>query len=116
MIHNYADINECEENIAGCNQYCNNTEGSFFCSCFEGFILRNDSLTCVGMYIYKSSLILLLKLSNACNYDCFLDYNECEEESHGCERVCINDMGSFHCECRRGFFLMKDGKSCTRKL
>ena len=44
-----------------------------------------------------------------------LDYNECEEEPHGCEHVCVNDMGSYHCECRRGFFLSEDSKSCAGK-
>lgn len=43
------------------------------------------------------------------------DINECEVEDHGCEHMCINDPGSFHCVCKRGFFLNENGKTCDRK-
>lgn len=43
-----ADINECEEINGRCEQTCNNTEGSFVCSCDEGFTLSTDGKTCVG--------------------------------------------------------------------
>ena len=45
--HIHTDINECEEmNI--CQQVCTNTPGSAFCSCFDGFQLQPDGLTCIG--------------------------------------------------------------------
>ncbi|CAF4992830.1 unnamed protein product, partial [Rotaria sp. Silwood1] len=36
------DINECIENPNACHQYCLNTNGSFMCSCAEGFVLQSD--------------------------------------------------------------------------
>ena len=46
------DIDECSQGTAGCNQGCNNTEGSFICTCNEGFRLHHNNLTfCVGMYM-----------------------------------------------------------------
>ena len=39
------------------------------------------------------------------------DINECEDD-HGCSQVCINKIGSFHCECNSGFILLADGKQC----
>nr|XP_018667004.1 low-density lipoprotein receptor-related protein 4 isoform X1 [Ciona intestinalis] len=39
------DLNECNEE-ASCSQVCNNTIGSFVCSCLHGYILRPDSRTC----------------------------------------------------------------------
>lgn len=49
----YADIDECNEENGGCSQFCNNTYGSYFCSCFPGYNLINDSITCIGMLPLK---------------------------------------------------------------
>lgn len=40
------DIDECLEKRSGCEQLCQNTAGSFSCSCFPGFSLNNDNTTC----------------------------------------------------------------------
>jgi len=40
------DINECE--LGYCNQLCNNTAGSFICSCQDGYALGSDNRTCTG--------------------------------------------------------------------
>ena len=45
----YADINECNEKNGGCSQICNNTISGHFCSCFPGYSLTNDNITCIGM-------------------------------------------------------------------
>ena len=43
----------------------------------------------------------------------YSDINECEEEhNNNCTQICINQYGSFHCECRDGFMLQADGKHC----
>ena len=44
----FEDIDECALNISGCNQNCTNTIGSYFCSCYPGFEILNDTRTCVG--------------------------------------------------------------------
>ena len=38
--------------------------------------------------------------------------NECALNSHGCEQSCINTQGTYRCECRGGYRLSQDGKSC----
>ena len=44
------DIDECEEMTSGCQQKCTNTNGSFTCSCVEGYELNIDNKTCtIGM-------------------------------------------------------------------
>lgn len=43
------DINECA-GYNDCHQFCNNTIGSYFCSCWEGFHLETNNKTCAGMY------------------------------------------------------------------
>ena len=44
----YADIDECATNNGGCSEFadCNNTAGSFTCTCWDGLI--GDGVTCTG--------------------------------------------------------------------
>ena len=49
------DINECE--LGYCNHYCNNSVGSFTCSCQEGFALEDDDRTCVGKCIITNKSV-----------------------------------------------------------
>ena len=43
----------------------------------------------------------------------FLDIDECEETTDGCEQTCNNIEGSFECLCEDGYLLDVDGKQCT---
>ena len=43
----------------------------------------------------------------------FVDINECGENNGGCEYKCVNIPGSFRCECKNGYTLTEDLKSCT---
>ena len=47
MYYN-ADVDECLSSNGGCGQACTNTDGSFQCSCDEGYILAADNLECDG--------------------------------------------------------------------
>ena len=42
------DINECGQNNGGCDRFCNNTDGSFFCTCGDGYNLNEDGRQCDG--------------------------------------------------------------------
>ena len=44
------DINECAEN-GTCDQDCTNTDGSFMCSCYNGYELDESGRSCNGLYI-----------------------------------------------------------------
>ena len=41
------------------------------------------------------------------------DIDECLDQDHGCEDICVNAEGSFFCNCSDGFLLNIDGKACT---
>ena len=44
------DIDECSSNTSECNHYCNNTDGWYFCTCQDGFILGTDKHNCTGEF------------------------------------------------------------------
>ena len=44
----YLDMNACNRGTAGCSQICNNTLGSYICSCNSGYTLDADNHTCNG--------------------------------------------------------------------
>jgi len=31
------------------------------------------------------------------------DINECSQSTHGCSQVCVNDLGTYHCDCYNGY-------------
>ena len=47
-----ADINECSKDNGGCSHVCNNTDGSFCCSCRNGYELHSNGKSCIGRLSY----------------------------------------------------------------
>ena len=85
------DVDECTDGISGCSQICINTNGSYTCTCDNGYQLSNDNHTCN-------------------------DINECTIiHNGGCEQTCLNTNGSFACSCTSGYQLLSD-KFCTGKI
>lgn len=75
---NFIDINECHLNTSHCQYNCQNTEGSYICSCPAGFILNPDGYTC-------------------------RDMDECATGQNICQQTCINTEGSYKCACEKGY-------------
>ncbi|XP_073239913.1 laminin subunit alpha-4-like [Porites lutea] len=83
-----SDINECEQGTHNCNSnaVCNNTKGSYNCTCKPG---------------YKGN-----------GYNC-TDVDECKAaETHNCsfKAFCNNTEGAYNCTCKPGY--MGDGWNC----
>ncbi|CAI5446030.1 unnamed protein product [Caenorhabditis angaria] len=72
------DINECSKNPCASDANCSNLNGTFQCSCKQGY--RGDGFMCS-------------------------DINECQDNSHSCHphADCTNLPGSFECKCQGGF-------------
>ena len=85
-----ADIDECVADLTICSQVCDNTNGSFNCLCFDGYMLSEDGRTCG-------------------------DVNECEAGLHECQQLCVNTVGGFRCECNPGYELNDDNSTCSGK-
>ena len=62
-----SDVDECRKIISGviskggCQHKCNNTIGSYSCSCNEGFALAYDRRTCLGMAKTFTFILAFLK-------------------------------------------------------
>ncbi|XP_073231829.1 uncharacterized protein [Porites lutea] len=71
------DIDECDENIHQCNKNaaCNNTKGSYSCTCNTGF--HGDGYNCT---------------------------DKCQEIRCGTNATCTNTKGSLRCTCTTGFY------------
>ena len=45
------DIPNCAINDHNCSQICVEVEGSFNCSCYSGYELQDDGVTCTGTWL-----------------------------------------------------------------
>lgn len=67
------DIDECRSGAHSCQHICQNTPGSYGCSCFKGYKLKLDLRNCQGktwigcmLYVvYPTRLSILVELSYA---------------------------------------------------
>ncbi|XP_039540000.1 adhesion G protein-coupled receptor E1-like isoform X1 [Pimephales promelas] len=90
------DENECETpNRCGENAQCVNTNGSYYCTCDEGFRSNPPNFTAAT--------------AGQC-----VDINECTENTHTCstDRVCVNTIGSYICTCPKGYRGQRLDSSC----
>ena len=42
----------------------------------------------------------------------FTDVNECDRKLHECDQICINNIGSYRCQCKAGYYLHDNKKTC----
>ena len=73
-ILNFSDVDECSADTDNCTQNCENTDGSFTCSCNDGYTTTDNGITCDGYdfclhfemtlckWYYISQLIYIWKL------------------------------------------------------
>ncbi|XP_037361902.1 adhesion G protein-coupled receptor E5 isoform X2 [Talpa occidentalis] len=96
------DINECGPPLTvSCGRFadCQNTDGSYHCTCIPGY-----ELVAGGTTFRNES-------ENTCQ-----DVEECKQKPKICKSrsICVNTQGSYTCKCQPGFELNpKDPKLCT---
>ena len=44
-------MDECSADTDNCTQNCENTDGSFTCSCNDGYTTTDNGITCDGMIL-----------------------------------------------------------------
>uniref|UniRef100_A0A672RBS8 Thrombomodulin n=1 Tax=Sinocyclocheilus grahami TaxID=75366 RepID=A0A672RBS8_SINGR len=97
-----------------CEHYCNNTEGSYHCVCFQGYIQSVEDMHKCNMLCAESKCPADCDRNNKDQCDCpdgFLleekfcvDIDECD--SGYCDHACDNSPGGFQCSCDEGFVLL----------
>ncbi|VDI38553.1 Hypothetical predicted protein [Mytilus galloprovincialis] len=119
---NCSNINECEANV--CTQTCQDTVGSYTCSCYTGFKLNADKTSCSACVspFYGDNCAsqcscgpgaLRCDPSRGCvcnsawtGTDCDVDVNECVDTPGICQsddNTCVNEDGGYECSCRSGY-------------
>ena len=106
------------------------------CYCYSGYALDSNGLNCTGKKQYFDShltqkyIIMAMLFMNKQDdhfktftitymihyITVFLlssDINECNITTNPCEQYCINNNGSFVCECNDGYTLDVDGFTCN---
>lgn len=135
------DNNECEDKPCHWLAHCQNTYGSYSCTCFPGF--QGDGHECSDIDECETGLAQCPKHSTCVNllgtYFCnctdgfqplgvpverCADIDECAQNLHNCSNVlnCQNEIGSFKCveKCDVGYRLIDgicvDIDECAEKL
>ncbi|XP_068191415.1 collagen and calcium-binding EGF domain-containing protein 1 isoform X2 [Antennarius striatus] len=81
---------------APCEQQCTDHFGRVVCTCYPGYRYDRE------------------RHRNRETPYC-LDIDECaDRNATGCSQLCLNSVGSYRCECERGYYLEKDGKTCIK--
>ncbi|XP_021369294.1 cysteine-rich with EGF-like domain protein 2 isoform X1 [Mizuhopecten yessoensis] len=101
------DIDECSAEASPCDngKYCSNTEGSYYCnSCHK---------SCDGCTTFGADKCTECNEGYRLEEDRCTDINECTEEGGaelctGEHRSCVNQEGSFSCDCDSGYIEEED--------
>ncbi|XP_017360521.1 fibulin-2 isoform X5 [Cebus imitator] len=128
--------NTCKDN-GPCKQVCNSVGGSAMCSCFPGYAIMADGVSCedinectslpeacrsgfscintVGSYTCQRNPLVCRRGYHASEDGAkCVDVNECETGVHRCgeDQVCHNLPGSYRCDCKAGFQRDAFGRAC----
>ncbi|XP_059150288.1 fibrillin-1-like [Physella acuta] len=115
------DVDECSLANVPCSQTCQNTKGSFHCSCYPGFQLLTDGVSCQKCELpnYGENCTSKCDCKGRGNCDtvkgcmcddgwtgvsCDVDEDECADHTTCPEGfICENTIGSFLCKCPDGY-------------
>lgn len=89
------DQNECDTSNGGCSHTCENTQGSYFCSCPEDMQLSEDRITCVPLSNLTRAAV-----------------DECAVSNGGCAHNCVDSLVAYNCTCNAGYVLGPDLHFC----
>ena len=114
------DVNECVAHSSPClpGETCVNTGGSFLCrkntvTCGRGYHLSQDGTRCDGTLLPESFFFIFLVFLCVCEISPMAtDVNECQTDNVCGDHACFNLVGTYRCECRKGFLFNDGTKLC----
>ncbi|KAI4890777.1 hypothetical protein NFI96_027938, partial [Prochilodus magdalenae] len=105
-----------------CEHICVSSDGSYHCQCRVGFVLNEDRKTCsrktlLGNHWLKADkthcvIRGVISRSSVSHSQLIAGLDHCAM-GHGCEHICVSSDGSYHCQCRTGFVLNEDKRTCS---
>lgn len=108
-----ADVNECNKRNGGCDHECNNTMGSYHCSCRRGYMLVERKLCNGKRHTHTHTLPEgSIELSSLCVCVCVSDVDECQHPGMCGTARCVNQDGDYDCLCETGYVYDNNTKTC----
>lgn len=112
-------MNECVAQASPClaGEICVNTEGSFACrrntvTCGRGYHLSQDATQCEGT-VSGETLPSFFFFLESCGFSRPpADVDECQTGNVCGGHGCVNLVGTYRCECRKGFFFNDRTRLC----
>ncbi|XP_035289418.1 endosialin-like [Anguilla anguilla] len=115
-----APQNWCDRDNGGCEHFCLNTDGHYYCECSEGFVLAQDGQSCWLADACRGAPCEFECHPAADGYRCAcpqgyllapdgrdcVDVDECLQEP--CPYECVNAPGTFQCLCGEGYEIAED--------
>ncbi|CAB1329323.1 unnamed protein product [Coregonus sp. 'balchen'] len=111
------DVDECQVyQRTLCHHRCINTPGSFRCACYPGYVLQQDTASCVPETVDEENRLREddrpeVESTSTVPPTTPTPVNPCEGNSP-CMQQCSPVAGRPHCSCFPGFSLMADRQSC----
>lgn len=109
FLHPILDVDECSLLNGNCSQMCNNTIGSYMCSCITGYFLNSNNRICNGM---SSQILKMYAMATFITSE----INECSTNNGNCSQLCTNTNGSYFCSCNHGYVLNGNNMTCSGKM
>ncbi|KAM6959295.1 latent-transforming growth factor beta-binding protein 4 [Aplochiton taeniatus] len=122
------DVDECSQTPPPCGAgRCDNTPGSFRCVCGAGYTLQDNTCTDIDECVTSSQCPGQQCVNTQGSYRCVScqaghtmrdgacsDVDECMSGADPCggQRVCVNTVGSFQCDCLPGYRTAGAGRLC----
>ena len=118
----HIDINECLTDPCSSTATCENTNGSYVCTCNTGY--TGNGFNCTSMQTLHTYTHNILVCTFVCSlnkhgystnyYLSFADIVECELSPCNESAACFDTDGSFECACIDGY--SGDGFNCTSQF
>ncbi|XP_072913708.1 uncharacterized protein [Hemitrygon akajei] len=110
VILNYRIIANCTNQIGGVQQIQSSQPADMSTLVLTGLGSLSTCTTIIQINTSSDGLVT----SRPFTFNIHSDVDECLRDNGGCSQLCVNTMGSYHCDCHPGYTLRPGNRSmCT---